>query len=151
MKQESPGTLANAEKRSTVKWLGLVGGPLLAATVYYVLPDNGLTQAARSTAAVGALMAAWWVSEALPLPVTSLVPLLLFPLAAVFPQGENLPSQIEQAAKPYAHPYIFLFLGGFIIALAIERWNLHRRIALLTVLAVGTKELTDARPSAANR
>lgn len=76
-------------------------------------------------------MAIWWMTEAVPLPVTSLLPLVLFPMAGVLP--------IDQAAAPYADKNIFLFMGGFLIALAVEHWNLHRRIALLTVLAVGTK------------
>ena len=119
---------------STVARLGRLGGPVLALAVYLLLPDGGgagLSPEARATAGIGTLMAVWWMTEALPLPATSLLPIVLFPLAGAF--------SIKQAAAPYAHPLIFLFMGGFMIALAIERWNLHRRIALLTVLAVGTQ------------
>jgi solute carrier family 13 (sodium-dependent dicarboxylate transporter), member 2/3/5 len=80
---------------------------------------------------VGAWMAVWWMTEAVPLPVTSLLPLVLFPLLGV--------TTTDEAAAPYADKNVFLFLGGFLIALAVERWNLHRRLALLTVLAVGTQ------------
>jgi len=122
-----------ADRASLLGWVGRLGAPVLAVGVYVLLPaaGAGMSPAARSTAAVAALMAALWLTEALPLPVTALLPIVLFPLFGVLEIGE--------AAAPYAHPYIFLFLGGFLIALAIERWNLHRRIALLTVLAVGTR------------
>jgi solute carrier family 13 (sodium-dependent dicarboxylate transporter), member 2/3/5 len=114
-------------------WVGRIAGPPLALLVYVVAPTGpgGMTPAARGTAAVGTLMAVWWVSEALPLPATSLLPVALFPLLGVVPVGE--------ATAPYASDIVFLFLGGFLIALAMQRWGLHRRIALLTVMAVGTR------------
>lgn len=113
--------------------IGLLLGPLLAALVYVALPGadgGGLDHAGRATAAVGVLMATWWVTEALPLPATALLPLALFPLLGVAPAGE--------AAAPYASDVIFLFMGGFILGLAMERWNLHKRIALRIILAAGT-------------
>lgn len=82
------------------------------------------------TAAITVLIAVWWMTEAIPIPATSLLPLLLFPSFGVLP--------LDEAAVPYANPSIFLYLGGFIIALGIERWNLHRRIALRVVQAIGT-------------
>ena len=85
-------------------------------------------------AAVTALVACWWISVAIPIPATSLLPLVLFPLVGVMPVGK--------AAAPYANQNIFLFMGGFIIALAIQRWGLHRRIALRIVSVVGTKKST---------
>jgi sodium-dependent dicarboxylate transporter 2/3/5 len=116
--------------------IGLFAGPILALLVYYFLPggDGGLSHAARACGGVAALMAVWWMTEALPLEATALLPLVLLPLAGVY-EG---PSAFKKAAAPFAEPAIFLFLGGFMIALAIERWGLHRRIALLTLLAVGT-------------
>jgi sodium-dependent dicarboxylate transporter 2/3/5 len=116
--------------------IGLFAGPILALTVFFLLPqgDGGLTHAARACGGVATLMAVWWMTEALPLEATALLPLVLLPLTGVY-QG---PDAFAQAAEPYAHPAIFLFLGGFMIALAIERWRLHRRIALLTLMAVGT-------------
>ena len=90
-----------------------------------------LSPDAQTTAAIAVLMAVWWMTEALPLPVTGLLPLVLFPLSGVLTP--------EQAAIPYANKYVFLFLGGFMIARAVERWQLHRRIALLTVLTAGTQ------------
>jgi sodium-dependent dicarboxylate transporter 2/3/5 len=108
-------------------WLGLALGAGLALAP----APEGLSAAAWRTAAVGVLMAVWWMSEALPIPVTALLPLALFPLAGIAP--------VDDAAAPYAHPLIFLFLGGFLLALALERWNLHRRLALAVVLRLGTR------------
>ena len=112
-------------------WIGRAGGPLLAVAVYYLLPEgDGLTAEGRIVATFGVLMAVFWMTEAWPLPATSLLPLVLFPMSGVLTFSET--------AAPYANKFIFLFMGGFMIARAIERWGLHRRIALVTVLAVGT-------------
>ncbi|MGY1842766.1 SLC13 family permease [Modestobacter sp. SYSU DS0875] len=114
------------------QWAGRIGGPVAALVVYVLLAqDDALSTAGRTTAAVGVLLAVWWMTEALPLPATALVPIVAFPLLGVLPVGE--------ATAPYADPNIFLFMGGFMIALAMQKWELHRRIALLTVRAVGTK------------
>lgn len=86
-------------------------------------------QEMMAAAAVTALVACWWMTVAIPIPVTSLLPLALFPLVGVMP--------IRDAAVPYANDNVFLFMGGFIIALAIERWGLHRRIALHIVNVIG--------------
>jgi sodium-dependent dicarboxylate transporter 2/3/5 len=85
-------------------------------------------------AAVTVLVACWWITVAVPIPVTSLLPLLLFPLVGVL--------SVRQVATSYADPNVFLFMGGFIIALGLERWNLHRRIALHIVRLVGTGRTT---------
>jgi sodium-dependent dicarboxylate transporter 2/3/5 len=110
--------------------LGLgVGGVLLAAT--WALPaPAGMPAEAWRVAGVAALMAAWWVTEALPLPATALIPLVLLPLLDL--------ASIGDTAAPYANPVIFLFLGGFMLAGALSRCGLHRRIALGIVAASGT-------------
>ncbi|MGY1857992.1 SLC13 family permease [Modestobacter sp. SYSU DS0290] len=114
------------------QWAGRIGGPVAALVVYVLLAqDDALSTAGRTTAAVGVLLAVWWMTEALPLPATALVPIVAFPLLGVLPVGA--------ATAPYADPNIFLFMGGFMIALAMQKWELHRRIALLTVRAVGTR------------
>lgn len=130
--QAAPGLLDPPEEKRPLirKRIGLVAGPVLAVVLFFFLPDD-LAQPARLTAAVAIMMAAWWITETVPLAVTSLLPLVLFPALGVAKVGE--------AAEPYANPIIFLFMGGFMLALALQRWNLHRRIALATVLLVGTK------------
>ena len=128
------GETVEEERVSTRAWVGRFLGPILAILAYFTLPtgggENALTQPGVATVSVGILIATWWVTEALPLPATSLLPLALFPLLGVV--------DIEDAAAPYADDLIFLFMGGFMLALAMQRWGLHRRIALLTVRAVGT-------------
>lgn len=81
-------------------------------------------------AAVGLWMAIWWATEAIPVPATALIPIAVFDPLGI--------ATIRDAAAPYANPIIFLFLGGFLMALALERWNLHRRIALAILDRAGT-------------
>lgn len=142
----SPGESTTAQRAEPARpqrmaWIGRIGAPMLALLVLWLIPGaetgpdgapipGGLSDAGRAVAAIGVLMAALWVTEAIPLPATALLPLVLFPLAGVMP--------IKSAAAPFADEVIFLFMGGFMLALAMERWGLHRRIALITVLMVGT-------------
>jgi len=77
---------------------------------------------AKQTAATALLMASWWIGEALPIPCTALLPLVLFPIFGVLPAGE--------VSRNYGNPNIFLFMGGLFMAMSMQRWNLHRRIAL---------------------
>lgn len=108
---------------------GLFLGPVLFMSVV-VMPDiSGLSQEARMVLAVAFWMAAWWITEAVPIPATSLLPIILFPATGVM--------TTQAATYPYANHLVFLFMGGFMIALAMERWNLHRRIALLVIRALG--------------
>jgi solute carrier family 13 (sodium-dependent dicarboxylate transporter), member 2/3/5 len=111
--------------------IGLVAGPLTMLVLLLAPAPADMGDAAWRTAALGTLMAVWWATEALPIAATALLPLALFPLMGVLP--------MRATAAPYANPLIFLFLGGFIIALAMQRWGLHKRIALLVVRAVGTR------------
>jgi solute carrier family 13 (sodium-dependent dicarboxylate transporter), member 2/3/5 len=111
--------------------IGLLMGPALLGLMLVLPVPDGMSEEAWRTAAVGLLMAVWWISEAIPIPATALLPVALFPMLGVSP--------VEAAAAPYANPVIFLFLGGFLIAQAMQRWNLHRRIALGVIGAVGTR------------
>lgn len=88
-------------------------------------------------AAVAVMMAVWWLTEALPIYVTACAPLILFPITGVF--GGNLGNDIGSSVLPYVDPYIFLFAGGMCIAAAMQQWDLHRRIALTVMHAIGTE------------
>jgi len=110
--------------------MGLWGGAVLFVLVLFLPAPAGLTPAGQAVAAVAILMAAWWMTEALPLAATALLPVLLFPLLDVVPAAE--------VTTAYGHHLVFLFLGGFMIAVTLERWHLHRRLALQTILLVGS-------------
>ncbi len=126
---------------SRVRLVGLLAGPLAAAALLLIpsglhtVPSMGHRPAAA--AAVAAWMALWWFTEAVPMAWTALLPLVLFPALGVF-DTSGLPASLGRAALPYVDPYIFLFLGGMALGAALEQWNLHRRIALLIMRAIGT-------------
>jgi sodium-dependent dicarboxylate transporter 2/3/5 len=112
-------------------WAPVVAGPA-AGTLLWLLPaPGGMPPAAHAVAGLAVWMAVWWLTALLPLAVTALLPLALLPLLT--------PLRIDQAAHPYADPIIFLFLGGFFLAKATERWQLHRRLGLAVISAVGTE------------
>jgi sodium-dependent dicarboxylate transporter 2/3/5 len=132
--------MTKTETRRRIQDVGLVLGPLVAIAVGIVLPDAYtdsagdvvlFNSAGRATAAIAAWMATWWLTEAISIHATALLPLVLMPLLGAAP--------IRTAAAPYAHELIFLFMGGFLIALSMERWGLHRRIALATLRLVGDR------------
>ena len=77
-------------------------------------------------------VAIWWVTEAVPIYVTALIPIILFPLSGGL--------ELKQTTSAYGHKFVFLFVGGFILAIAIEKWRLHKRIALNIINVVGTKK-----------
>lgn len=110
--------------------IGLVLGLFLFIYSLFSTPPANMSEQAWVTAGVATLMVVWWGTQVLPIPVTSLFPIILFPLLGI--------SSIREAAAPYANPIIFLLLGGFIIATALQRWQLHRRLALLILHLVGS-------------
>lgn len=122
----------------SIRRVGLVAGPALALAAYLLLPESYLasdgeivpfTSAGRATTAVAVWMAVWWMTEAIPIYATALLPLVLLPLLGA--------SSMKAAAAPYGHELIFLFLGGFILALGMQRWGLDRRISLQLLSLVG--------------
>jgi len=121
----------NANKKPFMQWLLLLLGPSVMLLTCLVEPPVGMSAAAFKTAGLAFWMASWWVSEVVPIPATALLPLVISPIVDI--------AAIKSVAAPYAHPLIFLFLGGFLISIAMERWGLHKRIALRTMLYAGKK------------
>ena len=117
------------EGRSTQQKVGLLLGPAICVLMLISDAPEQLSAAGWATAAVGILMAIWWATEAVPIAVTALLPLACFPLLDI--------SSIQETASPYANKVMYLFLGGFIVAFAMQRWNLHRRIALSILQVAG--------------
>ena len=127
-------------RRIRIRQLGLFLGPAAALLTYvslsssYLGPDGAVVpfgHAGRATAATAVWMAVWWLSEALPIYATALLPLVVLPLLGA--------RSIRETAAPYAHELIYLFLGGFLVALAMERSGLHRRIALVALRLAGER------------
>ncbi|MCI5082049.1 MAG: anion permease, partial [Saprospiraceae bacterium] len=113
------------------KKIGLFIGPaLFLMLLQFSPPSPALSENAWRVIAMAVFMLVWWVTEAVPLAITSILPIILLPMLGVMDS--------KAAAAPYANPVVYLFMGGFMIALAMERWNLHRRIALNIVRITGT-------------
>ena len=115
--------------RSTSQRIGLITGLVLAAGLQFFPAPDGLSPQAWLLASIALLMASWWATEALPIAATALIPIALFPLLGITSTGA--------ATAPYASSIVMLLLGGFIIALSIQKWNLHSRIALNVVKTFG--------------
>ncbi len=126
--------LTDRHRMVTGGWrIGLVAlGPVAALICWWLMRETELTPAGRATLAMMVWMAVWWMTEATDLVVTSLLPVVCFPLLGV--------AEIRTACQPYADPVIFLFLGSFIVALAIQRWGLGFRISLVILSLFGTRQ-----------
>ena len=112
------------------KRIGLFLGPIAAALMLLVGAPESLSFSAWAIGALMVWMAVWWATEPIPIPVTSLLPLVVIPLIEA--------GSAREAAAGYSSPIVMLLLGGFVIALGIERWGLHKRIALNIVSRVGS-------------
>ncbi|MHA6800227.1 SLC13 family permease [Bounagaea algeriensis] len=130
----APGEPGTAEQRMPLRRvIGIFLGPALGLATFLLTSSTAeaLSPTACSVAGVTVLMAVWWMTEAVPFAATALLPLALFPVLGV--------AELDTVAAPYASDVVFLFLGGFVLALTMQKWGLHRRIALAVVLAVGTR------------
>ncbi|GKV56278.1 SLC13 family permease [Sporosarcina sp. NCCP-2222] len=115
---------------SPAQLIGLILGPLLFFLTLFFFHPADLSPEGVAILASTLWIATWWITEAIPIPVTSLLPLVLFPLSGGM--------EVKPTASAYGDETIFLFMGGFMIALAMEKWNLHRRIALTIISLIGT-------------
>jgi len=115
------------------RWVGLALGPALALGLQLLPPPEGLPPEAWRVVSLAALMVVFWVTEAIPISATALIPLAALPLIADI--------SIADAAAPYADPIVFLFIGGFILAACVERWRLHERIALSIASVAGGRPI----------
>ena len=116
--------------RLSKRTIGLFLGPILFVVILLFFHPEGLNKNANAILACAVWIAIWWITEALPITVTALLPIILFPLSG----GLSL----QETTASYGHKYIFLFIGGFVLSIAIEKWNLHKRIALNIIRVVGT-------------
>ena len=109
-------------RRISFSFIGLLGGLLVFSVFYLIDKPSSINREAWLVAGVAILMTIWWVSEAIPIYVTGLLPLIFFPLLNLF--------ELKEVASSYSHPLVLLFLGGFIIASSMEDSGLHKRVAL---------------------
>lgn len=132
--------LASKLSKQQLKFIYIAVGIAICLFIYFVNPFSiqdsekpnalGITDNGLRALAIAGLMITLWISEALPMPVVALLPIILFPLLKI--------ATLKATVSPYAHEVIFLFMGGFMLGLAIEKWNLHRRIALNIIRITGT-------------
>jgi sodium-dependent dicarboxylate transporter 2/3/5 len=120
----------NKSGSNTVKQFGFIAGPVVFLSILFLVSPNLISPGANKVLAVAAWMIVWWISEAAPVPIAALLPLILFPFLGVM--------KMSEAAAPYANPIIFLFMGGFMLALGLEKHRLHERIALNLIKITGT-------------
>lgn len=116
--------------RALSKKIGVLLGPCLFIGILLLYNPEGLSQSAIAVLATTIWMSVWWISEAVPIAVTALLPIVLFPLTGAL--------DIETTTASFGHKYVFLFIGGFMLAIAIEKWDLHKRIALNIINLIGT-------------
>ena len=116
--------------KSVQKSLFLISGPLLFIILQYLDPPSGMPDKAYNLLSITLLMAIWWVTESVPIAITALLPIILFPMTGAV--------DLETTTASFGHKYIFLYMGGFMLAIAIEKWNLHKRIALNIIKIIGT-------------
>lgn len=119
-----------SNSHSNIKVAGFFAGPITFFLVSALVSADFISPGANKVLGVAAWMIVWWITEAAPIPITALLPLILFPFLGVM--------KMSEAAAPYANPIIFLFMGGFMIALGLEKHRLHERIALNLIRITGT-------------
>ena len=112
------------------KKIGFVLGPLSFFFILLLNPFDGLSDAGRAVLSATFWIAIWWITEAIPIAATALLPIVLFPLSGGM--------ELTTTTAAFGHKYVFLYLGGFLIAIGIEKWNLHKRIAINIIAFIGS-------------
>ncbi|MCH6200743.1 anion permease, partial [Aquiflexum sp. LQ15W] len=115
---------------NTTSRIGIILGPVLFLLILFFVKPADMSSEALAMMAVTVWIAIWWITEAIPIAATALLPLVLLPTLNVLP--------IAETAASYSHPMVLLYMGGFMIAMAIEKWSLHKRIALSIISFIGT-------------
>lgn len=115
---------------SSASRFGLFAGPIAFLAILFFFQPEGLSKEGTAVLASTVWIAIWWITEAIPIAATALLPIILFPLTSAL--------QLQATTTSYGHRYIFLYIGGFLLAIAIEKWGLHKRIALNIIHAIGT-------------
>ena len=128
---DQSGTPGKQNMSVILRSVGFWAGPVLFLLMLTGLHPEGLSQQGVAVVAVTLWIAIWWVTESVPLPITSLLPIILFPLLKV--------SDLSTTTSSYGHPLVFLYMGGFLLAIAIEKTGLHNRIAINIIRNMGTK------------
>ncbi len=113
-----------------IKKIGLIIGPLLFIITILFFHPEGLSKEANAVLATTLWVAIWWILEIVPIAVTAMLPIILFPLSGAM--------NLNETTASYGHKYVFLYIGGFILAIAIEKWSLHKRIALSIIKIIGS-------------
>ncbi len=129
MNETNTEQIGQTGRSARLVWSVRAAGVVAALFVWLISSGSTMPEDARIVAAIAVLMAIWWMSEAVPLAATSMLPIVLIPALTE--------RSVAETTAPYASSIVFLFLGGFLIAIAMEKWNLHRRIALMTLRRVG--------------
>ena len=117
-------------KAMSLQKIGLFLGPLSFIFCFLFLKPEGLSQSGVVVLGTGMWIAIWWITEAVPIAVSALLPILLFPLFGDF--------SLSETTAAYGDKFIYLFLGGFVLAISLEKWGVHKRIALLIIHAIGS-------------
>lgn len=117
-------------QHSSLKKLGFILGPLLFTLTLLFFHPEGLSKEANAVLATTLWVAIWWIFEVVPIAVTAMLPIILFPISGAM--------KLSETTASFGHKYVFLYIGGFILAIAIERWDLHKRIALNIIQIIGT-------------
>ena len=128
---DQSGTPAKQNIGVIMRSAGFWAGPILFMLILTGLHQDGMTSQGVAVVAVTIWIAIWWITESVPLPVTSLLPIILFPLLKVM--------DLSTTTSSYGHPLVFLYMGGFLLAIAIEKTGLHNRIAINIIRSMGTK------------